>query len=76
MWTCSNVYLAFLFIALIIAVILALTIITQKDCQINKEYNKANKTRAAFLFAIVFALGFLVLIFQSKEKVLWLKSHL
>ena len=73
MWNCSNIFLAFLIMALIIAVILALTIVTQKDEHI--RHHKANEIRAAFFFAIAFALGFLVIIYQSKEKHMYQMMH-
>jgi cytochrome bd-type quinol oxidase subunit 1 len=67
MWRTSNVFLAFLFIAFIIGLILALVIITQKDHKLKDECYKANRIRAGFLLAISFVIGLIVLIYQHKE---------
>jgi hypothetical protein len=74
MWSCSNIFLAFFFIAFIIALILSLSIITQNECEIQRERQKVNGIRAKFLFAIAFALGFLVLIYQCMEKRMFVKA--
>ena len=67
MWKTSNILLIFLIIAFIIALVLSLSVVTQNDSDINSEKYKANVLRSQMIFGVVFALGFLVLIWQNRE---------
>lgn len=65
MWKISNVLLTFLLIAFIIAVILALSVITQNDEDLTRL--EANRARARILLWISFVLGLLVLVYQGRN---------
>ena len=64
-WTCSNALSVFLVVLFVIALVLVLSVVTKKDCEI--EADRANTIRAQLLTLLSVALGVLVLVSQRHE---------
>ena len=64
-WTCSAALSIFLVVLFVIALVLVLSVVTKKDCEI--EADRANTIRAQLLTLLSVALGVLVLVSQRHE---------
>ena len=64
-WTCSAALSVFLVVLFIIALVLVLSVVTKKDCDI--EADRANTIRAQLLALLSIALGIVVLVSQRHE---------
>ena len=64
-WTCSATLSVFLVVLFIIALVLVLSVVTKKDCDI--EADRANTIRAQLLALLSIALGVVVLVSQRHE---------
>ena len=64
-WTCSDALSIFLVVLFVIALVLVLSVVTKKDCEI--EADRANTIRAQLLALLTIGLGVLVLVSQRHE---------
>jgi heme/copper-type cytochrome/quinol oxidase subunit 3 len=64
-WTVSTVLALFLLVVFLIALILTLSVVTRKDCDI--ENDRANTIRAQLLLFLAVAMGVVVLVSQRYE---------
>lgn len=64
-WTTSSVVLLLAVLAFVIGLILTLSVITKRDCEV--EADRANTTRATLLLLVAFTVGILVLALQRLE---------
>ena len=64
-WTVSDVLALFLLVLFVIALVLVLSVVTKKDCEI--EADRANTLRAQLLTLLAVALGVVVLVAQRHE---------
>ena len=64
-WGCSQALSVFLVVLFVIALVLVLSVVTKKDCDI--EADRANTIRAQLLTLLTVALGVLVLVSQRHE---------
>jgi len=64
-WSVSAVLALFLLLVFLIALILTLSVITKKDCEI--ENDRPNTIRAQLLLFLAVAMGVIVLISQRYE---------
>ena len=64
-WTTSQALSVFLVVLFVIALVLVLSVVTKKDCEI--EADRANTIRAQLLTLLSVALGILVLVSQRHE---------
>ena len=64
-WTTSDCLGVFLVVLFVIALVLVLSVVTKKDCEI--EADRANTIRAQLLALLAIALGVLVLVSQRHE---------
>ena len=64
-WTCSAALSIFLIVLFVIALVLVLSVVTKKDCEI--EADRANTIRAQLLTLLAVALGLVVLVSQRHE---------
>ena len=64
-WTVSSVVLLFAVLAFVIGLILALSVVTKKDDEL--ECDRANTTRATLLLLVAFVTAVLVLAVQRLE---------
>ena len=64
-WTTSNCLSVLLVVLFVIALVLVLSVVTKKDCEI--EADRANTIRAQLLTLLCVALGLVVLVSQRHE---------
>lgn len=64
-WTVSTVLALFLLLVFVIALILTLSVVTKKDCEI--ENDRPNYIRAQLLLFLAVAMGVVVLVSQRYE---------
>jgi hypothetical protein len=64
-WGCSSALSIFLVVLFVIALVLVLSVVTKRDCEI--EADRANTIRAQLLTLLCFALGVVVLVSQRNE---------
>ena len=64
-WTTSQALSVLLVVLFVIALVLVLSVVTKKDCEI--EADRANTIRAQLLTLLSVALGVLVLVSQRHE---------
>ena len=64
-WTTSCALSIFLVVLFVIALVLVLSVVTKKDCEI--EADRANTIRAQLLTLLAVALGLVVLVSQRHE---------
>jgi hypothetical protein len=72
-WSCSNALSVFLVVLFVIALVLVLSVVTKRDCEI--EADRANTIRAQLLTLLCFSLGVVVLVSQRNELA-WAVQHL
>jgi len=64
-WSVSSTILLFAVLALVVGLVLALSVVTKRDCEV--EADRANTTRATLLLLVSFSVGVLVLATQRLE---------
>lgn len=64
-WTVSSVVLLFALIAVVIGLVLALSVVTKKDGEV--EHDRANTTRSTLILLVAIALVMLVVAVQRLE---------
>jgi len=64
-WTVSDAILLLAVLAFVVALVLVLSVITQKNSDV--ECDRANTTRATLLMLTSFSIGILVLAFQRLD---------
>ena len=64
-WSLSDVVLLFAVLAFVIALVLALSVVTKRDCEV--EADRANTTRATLLLLVAATVALLTLATQRLE---------
>ena len=64
-WTVSSVVLLFALIAVVIGLVLALSVVTKKDGEV--EHDRANTTRSTLILLVAISLVMLVVAVQRLE---------
>jgi len=64
-WSVSDIVLLFSVLAFVVALVLTLSVVTKKDCDV--EADRANTTRATLLLLVAATVALLVLALQRLE---------